>query len=93
MRRRAIGRNNDIVGNGRGQRPMRRKVSILDEDPEAMEKTNVRKAIGGATSHERVIATQRVVRPDAIREILNDSTHTDSRELARTKLRGLGEKV
>ncbi len=93
MRRRGIDRNNGIMGNGRGQRPMRHKMPILDENNDLLERNNVHNAIHGATSRERVVATQRVVRPEAIREILNNSSHVDSRELARTKLRGLGEKV
>lgn len=86
-------RNIDMMGNGRGQRPMRHKLPILDENNDMLEKNNVHNAIHSATSRERVVATQRVVRPDALREILNNSSHVDSRELARTKLRGLGEKV
>lgn len=89
MRRRSI----DKMGNGKGQRPMRHRLSILDEDNNAYERRNVEKAIGGATSHERVIATQNVIRPGAIREIANKSPHEDSRELAKTKLRGKGYKA
>ncbi len=93
MRRRSIDRNNGIMGNGRGQRPMRHKMPILDENNDLLERNNVHNAIHGTTSRERVVATQRVVRPEAIREILNNSSHVDSRELARTKLRGLGEEI
>jgi len=88
--RRSINRN---TGNGRGQRPIRHRVSVLDEDNNAYERRNVEKAIGGATRLERVVATQNVVRAGAIRKIANNSPHEDSRELAKTKLRGLGEKV
>ena len=88
--RRSINRN---TGNGRGQRPIRHRVSVLDEDNNAYERRNVEKAIGGATSHERVIATQNVIRPGAIREIANKSPYEDSRELAKTKLRGKGYKA
>jgi len=92
MRRsRTIGRNTDIMGNGRGQRPLKHKISILDEDNNAIEKRNVEEAIGGATSQKRVVATARVVRPEAIKEIMEKSPYSDSRELARTKLKGLGE--
>ena len=93
MRGRNRSRNNDIMGNGRGQRPMRHKVSILDEDNNAIERRNVETAIGGATSRERVLATQKVIREEAIRKIIDDSPHVDSREVAKTKLRGLGYEV
>ncbi len=89
MRRRSI----DRMGNGRGQKPMMHKISVLDEDNYATEKENVRKAITGATSRVRVVATQGVVRPDAIREIADKSPHADSKELAKTKLKGLGHKI
>lgn len=70
-----------------------RKISILDEDNHTFERRNVERAIGGTTSHERIVATQNVVRPGAVREIADRSPHTDSRELAKTKLRGLGRKM
>ena len=91
MRRRSI----DRMGNGRGQRPVRYKstLPILDEDNHAMERKNIRTAIGGATSQERVVATQKIVREEAIRKIMKESPHEDSRQLAKTKLRALGYKV
>ncbi len=92
MRRRSI----DRMGNGKGQRPMKHKMtmSILDENPEAMERFNVYMAKHGATSRERVIATQNVVKVSSLYAILeSDSKYSDSKELAKTKLRGLGHEV
>lgn len=88
------GRSIDRMGNGRGQKPMMHRMSILDENHEALERNNVRKAIGGSTTRERVVAVQGVSKEENIWAVFKDrNTPEDAREVARQKLRGKGYDV
>ncbi|NYZ76913.1 hypothetical protein H0O02_01200 [Candidatus Micrarchaeota archaeon] len=70
-----------------------KELTRLHSIPDTDERVITDVAITSPSSRARVRATEMVVDPANMRKILDGSPHTDSKELARCKLRGLGYDV